>query len=167
MIRQKLAKKVLLASSLLFSWKQDLLNNLLVQVPVNPNHQWNMQVQDEVFSSVAKQDIDTSGYQLSDLEVIHFPWEDSDVNVDVVLQSGIDTLFSFKFQRIQDGISGWQSNFDWRQGRPQSYQRKVTTNNLSSSLTQEASQVAQWLFFWTENATFFKLFAWRIVSKVD
>ena len=43
------------------------LNNHLARVPVHPNQQGTHELMDEVLSSVAAQDLDTSGYELSDL----------------------------------------------------------------------------------------------------
>ena len=51
-------------------------------------------MREEVPSSVAAQDVDTRGYEPSDLEDIDFSWEDSAVDVDSVYQLGIDTPFS-------------------------------------------------------------------------
>ena len=48
----------------------------------------------EVLSSLGAQDIDTSGYELSDLEDIEFSCEDPAVDVDSVYRPGIDTPFS-------------------------------------------------------------------------
>ena len=52
-----------------------------------------MEMKDEVLSSVA-QDLDTSSYQVSDLEDIEFNWEDSQLDMDAVFRPGIDTHFS-------------------------------------------------------------------------
>ena len=53
-----------------------------------------MEVRDEVLSSVGAQDLDTSSYQVSDLEVMEFNWEDSQLDMDAVFRLGIDTPFS-------------------------------------------------------------------------
>ena len=53
-----------------------------------------MDMRDEVLSSVAAQDLDTSSYQVSDLEDIEFNWEDSQFDTDAVFRPGIDTPFS-------------------------------------------------------------------------
>ena len=42
---------------------------------------------------VEAQDLDTSSYQVSDLEDIEFNWENSQLDVDVVFRAGIDTPF--------------------------------------------------------------------------
>ena len=52
-----------------------------------------MEMRDEVLSSVGAQDLDTSSYQVSDLEDIEFNWEDSQLNMDAVFRPGLDTPF--------------------------------------------------------------------------
>ena len=44
----------------------------------------------EVLSSVGAQDLDTSSYQVSDLEDIDFNWENSQLDMDAVFTPGID-----------------------------------------------------------------------------
>ena len=51
-----------------------------------------MEMRDEVLSSVGAQDLNTSSYQVSDLEDIEFNWENS--KLDAVFRPGIDTPFS-------------------------------------------------------------------------
>ena len=51
-------------------------------------------MRDEVLSSVGAQDLDTSSFQLSDLEDIEFSWEKSQLDMDTVFRPGIDTPFS-------------------------------------------------------------------------
>ena len=51
-------------------------------------------MRDEVLSSVGTQDLDTSSYQVFDLEDIKFNWEDSQLDLDAVFRPGIDTFFS-------------------------------------------------------------------------
>ena len=51
-------------------------------------------MRDEVLSSVGAQDLDTSSYQVSDLEDIEFNWEDSQLDMDAVFRAGLDTPFS-------------------------------------------------------------------------
>ena len=53
-----------------------------------------MEMRDEVLFSVGAQDLDTSSYQVSDLEEIEFNWENSQLDTDPVLRRGIDTPFS-------------------------------------------------------------------------
>ena len=53
-----------------------------------------MEMRDEVLSIVGAQDMDTSSYQVSDLEDIEFNWENSQLEMDAVFRPGIDTPFS-------------------------------------------------------------------------
>ena len=79
---------------LLLSRRQDFLNNHLARVPITPNQEGTMEMRDEVLSSVGAQDLDTSSYQVSDLEDIEFNWEDSQLDMDAVFRPGIVTPFS-------------------------------------------------------------------------
>ena len=51
-------------------------------------------MREEVLSSVGTRDLDTSSYQISDLDDIEFNWENSQLHMDAVFRSGIDTPFS-------------------------------------------------------------------------
>ena len=84
----------LAAWQLLLSQRQDFLNNHLATVPMTPNQEGTMEMRYEVLSSVGAQDLDTSSYQVSDLEDIEFNWEDSQLDMDAVFRPGIDTPFS-------------------------------------------------------------------------
>ena len=82
----------LAAWQLLLAQRQDFLNNHLARVPITPNQEGTMEMKDEVLSSVGAQDLDTSSYQVFDLEDIEFNWENS--QLDDVFRPGIDTPFS-------------------------------------------------------------------------
>ena len=84
----------LAAWQLLLSQKQDFLNNHLAQVRITPNQEGTIEMKEEVLSSMGAQDLDTSSYQVSNLEDIEFNWEDSQLDRDAVFRPGIDTLFS-------------------------------------------------------------------------
>ena len=84
----------LAAWQLLLSQRQDLLNNHLARVPITPNQEGTIEMREEVLSSVGAQDLDTSSYQVSDLEDIEFNWENSQLDTDSVFRPGIDTPFS-------------------------------------------------------------------------
>ena len=86
----------LAARQLLLSQRQDFLNNHLSRVPIIENQEGTMDMRDEVFSSVGAQDLDTSSYQISDLEDIEFNWENPQLDMDAVFRPGIDTPFSPK-----------------------------------------------------------------------
>ena len=81
------------AWQLLLSQRQDFLNNHLPRVPVTQNQVGGMEMRDELLSSVGAQDLDTSSYQVSDLDDIEFKWENSQLDMDAVLRPGIDTSF--------------------------------------------------------------------------
>ena len=94
----------LAAWQLLLAQRQDFLNNHLARVPITPNQEGTMEMRDEVLSSVGAQDLETSSYQVSDLEDIEFNWENSQLNMDSVLRPGIDTPFSPRvFDDFVDG----------------------------------------------------------------
>ena len=78
----------------LLTQRQDILSNHLARVPITPNQEGTMEIRDEVLSSVGAQDLDTSSYQVSDLEDIEFKWENSQLDMDSVFRLGIDTPFS-------------------------------------------------------------------------
>ena len=84
----------LAAWQLLLSQRQDFLDNHLPRVPISQNQEGKMQMRDEVLSSVGAQDLDTSSYQVSDLEDIEINWEISQLDMDAVFRPGIDTPFS-------------------------------------------------------------------------
>ena len=51
----------------------------------------------EVLLSVSAQDVDTSGYQISDLDDVEFYWENDELEVDAVIRPRIDDLSSLLF----------------------------------------------------------------------
>ena len=87
-------KLPLAAWQMLLSQRQDFLNNHLARVPITPNQEGTMEMREEVLSSVGAQDLDTSSYQVSDLEDVEFNWEDTQLDMDAVFRPGIDTPFS-------------------------------------------------------------------------
>ena len=80
--------------SLLLSQRQEFLNNHLARVPLTPNHQGTYEKKDKVYSSVGAQEMNTSGYQMPDLDDVEFYWESAQLDVDAVFRPGIDTPFS-------------------------------------------------------------------------
>ena len=78
----------------LLSQRQDFLRNHLPRGPITENQEGTMEMRDEVLSSVGAQDLDTSSYQVSDLEDIEFNWEKSQLDTEAVFRPGIDTPFS-------------------------------------------------------------------------
>ena len=75
------------------SQRQDFSSNHLTQVPVTPNQQGRNEVKDKVLFSVGAKDMDTSGYQWSDLDDVEFYWEDDQLDVDVSLDRALLTPF--------------------------------------------------------------------------
>ena len=63
-------------------------------MPITPNQEGTMEMRDEVLSSVGAQDLDTSSYQVSDLEDIEFNRESSQLDMDSVFRPGKDTPIS-------------------------------------------------------------------------
>ena len=89
------SKEIPLAAwQMLLSQRQDFLDNHLARVPITPNRQSTHEMKDETLSSVGAQNLDTSSYQLTDLEDIEFNWENSQLDMDAVFRPGIDTPFS-------------------------------------------------------------------------
>ena len=84
----------LAAWKLMWSQTHDFLNNHLAQVPIFPNQQGTFEMRKEVHSSVGAQYLDTSSYQVSDLEDIEFNWENSQLDMDAMFRPGIATPFS-------------------------------------------------------------------------
>ena len=84
----------LAAWQLLLSQRQDFLNHHLARVPITPNQEGTMEMRDEVLSGVGAQDLDSSSYQVSDLEDIVFNWENSQLGLDAVFRPAIVTRFS-------------------------------------------------------------------------
>ena len=80
--------------SWLLSQREDFLPNHLTRVPVTPNQQGPSERRVEVLSSVSAQDMETIGYQVSDLNDFDFYWKKSQLDADAVCRPGIDTPFS-------------------------------------------------------------------------
>ena len=64
----RISQEICLAAwSLLLSQKPEFLNNHLARFPIKHNQQRNMEMRDEVVSSVSAQSMGTRGYQVSNL----------------------------------------------------------------------------------------------------
>ena len=72
----------------------DFLKNHLPRVPITQNQEGTMETKYEILSSVGAHDLDTSSYQVSDLEDIEFNWESSQLDMDAVFRPTKDTPFS-------------------------------------------------------------------------
>ena len=84
----------LAAWQLLLSQRQEFLNNNLPRVPITPNQQGTFEMREEVLSSVGAQDLETSRYQVSDIEDIEFNWENDQLDLDAAFRPDIDTPYS-------------------------------------------------------------------------
>ena len=85
----------LAAWQMLLSQRQNFLDNHLARVPKSTQNQEGiMEMRDEVLSSVGAQDLNTSSYQVSDLEDIEFNWENPQLNKEALFRPGINTPFS-------------------------------------------------------------------------
>ena len=84
----------LTGSQLLFPQEHTFWDDHLTRVTVTPNQQGLHEMRDDVLSSLGSQDLDTSSYQLTDLEDIEFNWEESHLDMDAAFRPGIDTPFS-------------------------------------------------------------------------
>ena len=87
-------EKLLAAWQLLLPQRQDFLDNHLPRVPITQNQEGTMEMRDEVLFSVGARDLDTSSYQVSDLEDIEFNWENSQMDMEAVFRPSIDAPFS-------------------------------------------------------------------------
>ena len=78
----------------LVAWRQNFLENHLARVPITHNQEGNLEMMDEVLSSVGARDIGTSGYQVSDPNDVELYWEKDQLRVDAVFRPGIGIPFS-------------------------------------------------------------------------
>ena len=69
-------------------------------MPITQNEEGKMEMRDEVLSSVGIQDLDTSSYQVSDLEDIEFNWENSQLDMDAGIRPGKDTFSPTTFDDL-------------------------------------------------------------------
>ena len=98
-----------------------------------------MEVRDQTLSSVGAQDLDTSSYQVSDLEDIEFNWENSQLEMDAVFRSGIDTLCSSTtFDDLPFGGISWKPSCFGRRGR-----QDFSSINTRVYKTHRTSQTAE------------------------
>ena len=113
-----------------------------------------MEMRDEVLSSVGAQDLDTSSYQVSDLEDIEFNWENSQLEMDAVFRPGIDTPFSpptFDDKLMGDG-SVENPFVGWRVGQGEcSIKTQVCQTHRTSQAAEKSS-------FWSKSRKCTRLF---------
>ena len=70
------------------------MNNHLARAPITPNQEGTIEMSVEVLSSLGAQDIDTSRYQVSDLDDVEFYWKHDQLDTDAVFRPGMDTPLS-------------------------------------------------------------------------
>ena len=76
---------------MLLSQRQGFLNNHPRRVPITPDQKGAIEMRDEVLSSIGVQDVDTSGYQVCDLDDVEIYRENGQVDVDTLFRPGIVT----------------------------------------------------------------------------
>ena len=64
--------------------RQEFLVNYLAEVLITPNQLGTFEVREDVVASAGAQDMEASGYELSDLEYIDISWESPQVVLDAV-----------------------------------------------------------------------------------
>ena len=65
-----------------------------------------MEMGNELLSSVGAPDMDTSGYQVSELDNVEFNWENDQLDVDAAFKPGIVThSYPSKFNEFSDGFN--------------------------------------------------------------
>ena len=79
---------------MLFSQEQEVLNNYSARNLITLNMRGTHEIRDAPLWSVRAQNMDTTGYKLSDLEETEFRLEDLDLNMDWIFGPGIDPPFS-------------------------------------------------------------------------
>ena len=139
------------AWSLLLSRRQGFLNNHLARVPINPNQQGTLEMRYEVHWSVGARDMDTSGYQVSDLDSIESYWINDRLEVDALYRPGVDTLFVNSVWRL------WDGRIRWKRHSPQ--RRELSSKNNSLWETNTSSALLRSRPFGTriENAAYYVL----------
>ena len=97
----------LAAWSLLLSQTQNFFNVHLARVPNTPIQERLWRWGKKCSQKVGAQDMDTSGYQLSDLEDVEFSWGNNHLDVNAVFRPVIETPVSVSF--FNDFEMGWMA----------------------------------------------------------
>ena len=101
----------LAARRLLLSPRQHFLNSHLARFPITPNQEGTMEMRDNVLSGAGAQDMDTSGYHLSDLVDVDFYWENDQLDADAVFDQEMTHPFSFQLLTILRWIQWLKTRF--------------------------------------------------------
>ena len=119
-----------------------------------------MEMRDEVFSSVGAQDVDTSGFQVSDLGKVGFKWENDQLDVDTVFRPGIDNVFSpTAFDDLEIGGAAEKPILFDKKG-----QRELSSKNTSLWDTKTTLCFAEESSIWNNNRNCSWLCLQKIVS---
>ena len=78
----------------MLSQRQETLDNYLAQIPITPYEKGLFEMRADDLANAGAQDMDTNGYELSDLEDIEFFWKNRQVEMDAVFRRGIDAPFA-------------------------------------------------------------------------
>ena len=70
------------------------MQNELARFPLTHKQQGKLRRRDEKLSSIGAQEMETGGYQVSDLEEFRCHWEDLDFSMKTNLRRGVDTTCS-------------------------------------------------------------------------
>ena len=143
----------LAAWHLLLPQRQNFLDNHLPRVPITQKQEGTIETRDEVLSSVGAQDLDTSNYQVSELEDMEFNWENSQLDMDALFRLGTDTIFL----QLRLTIYRWRYQLKnplcWtkrKQGGCSSSSSSCSSNTRIRQ-TQGTSQAAEKSRFWSMN----------------
>ena len=77
----------------MLSESHDFLNNHLTRVPITPDDEGTMETRDEMLSTVGAQDMNTSGYEMSDLDDNVLYWENDYFLAHTLFGPGFVTSF--------------------------------------------------------------------------
>ena len=83
------------------------MNNQLAQMLIALIRHGSYEMKEEVLTSAGAQNLDTSGFKLSDLQDTEFCWENPQLELHAVFTAGIDTCFSRTvFNELEMGEEG-------------------------------------------------------------
>ena len=133
----------------LFSQRQHFMDNTLPRVPINQNQEGKMEMNDDILSSVGAQDLETSSSEVSNLKDIEFNWENSQLGMDAMFRSDIDTPFSPKRRRFFDWGFSWKTHCVGRRRR----QGEFSSSSINTRVYQTygTSQTEEKLSIWKKN----------------
>ena len=108
-----------------------------------------MEIRDEMFSNVGAQDMDKSGYQVSDLDDFEFYWENDQLDLDAYFRPGIDIHFSpTLFDDLEMGGSAEHPKSALQIGG----QGELSSKNNSLWETNTIPYIAEKSYIWEKNS---------------